>query len=78
MDAAKKERVARFLNDVMLSETIYNVLLQSFLKPRARQDVQLFAAARLAIDLLEEGWKDLNRYRSQPDSDVKIQTNPAV
>ena len=49
------------MNDEQLSETVHDVLLRAFMKPAPVSDVYVLAASRLAIDLLEQAWKELKR-----------------
>jgi hypothetical protein len=66
----QKEKVSRFLDDKVLSETIYGIMLESFLKSR-KGDVQVLAASRLSIDFLQDAWKDLVRYKNETQEDSK-------
>lgn len=63
MNDTQKQKLNRFLNDEVMSKSVYEVLLQSYLRPKERSDVNLLAASRLAIDLLQEGWKELAKYQ---------------
>ena len=60
----KQGRIARFLEDKNTANLVKEVLLSVFLKPREKSDVQTLAAERLSINLLHEGWKELERYKS--------------
>lgn len=69
MDLDKKEKINRFLSDAVMSSSVYEVLLDSFLDTeKYKNDVQLLAASRIAIDLLQEGWKDLQKYKKQAEA----------
>jgi hypothetical protein len=63
IDIERKERISRFLKDVRMSEAVKEVLRSSFLKTKGQRDVQVLAAERIALDLLEEAWKDLQKYQ---------------
>ena len=78
MQPEKKEDIQRFLNDARLKNTIYGVLLRSFLKPQKDKDVHTLAAARIAIDLLEDAWKDLLNYRKEDVKEEKVVSNFAL
>lgn len=58
-------RIGRLLMDSDLSGAIYDVLLTTFLKKRDHADVQMAAAERIAIDLLNDGWKELEKCRPE-------------
>ena len=64
MDKAKQERIKRFVSDKLLSDAIYNVLMDSFIKPR-EGDVYVQASAKIAIDNLQDAWKALQRVQSE-------------
>jgi len=65
MNDTQKAKLIRFLDDPVMSDTVYQVLRNSFLKSKGQRDVQVLAAERLAIDLLEGGWRELERYKSE-------------
>lgn len=74
LNETQKEKVSRFLDDKMLSDTIYGIMLESFLKPR-KGDVQVLAASRLSIDFLQDAWKDLVRYKNETQEDSNKTSN---
>lgn len=71
MTPTDKEKIERFLNDTVMSDAVYNVLLDSFLKRSKFQDVNYLAAARIAIDLLEDGWSDLKKLKTEEKREPK-------
>lgn len=75
MTDTEKTKIVRFLNDESMSNAVHEVLLRSFLKPSALADVNMLAASRIAIDLLEDAWKELGKYKSQEKRDVQAGTN---
>jgi hypothetical protein len=56
------DRIKRFIVDEVTSESVKEVLLQSFMKKR-EGDYHVKAAQMLAIEMLQEGWKDLEIYK---------------
>jgi hypothetical protein len=72
------EKITRFLNDVVMAEAVKRVLLESFMKPSKDTDVQTLAASRIAIDLLNEGWKELQKYKQDDDAKIEPATNPGL
>ena len=82
MTDAEKEKLKRFLNDKVMSKAVYDLLLASFLAPRVQKsmdaDVMILAASRLAIDLLGEAWKELQKFKSEEEKEEKILTNLGV
>lgn len=63
MNENQKEKLKKFANDKAMSESVYALLLNSFLKKRAGQDVYQLAASRLSVDFLTEAWRDLDSYK---------------
>ena len=74
MNDTEIEKVNNFLNDEVMSNAVYAILLSSFLKPQTEKDVNTLAASRIAIDLLQEAWRELNanRIREEKKSTPKI------
>lgn len=70
MNPTQKAKITRFLDDTVMSDSVYDVLLSTFLKPQKNNDVQFLAASRIAIDLLQEAWKTLDGYRIEKDNEI--------
>lgn len=62
-ETVKQQKIARFLADEAMASIVKDVLLANYLKPAKDKDVQYLAASRIAIDLLQDGWRELERYR---------------
>ena len=75
MDETQKDKVRRFLSDKVMQEAVKSVLQDAFLKNRGDTDVHLLAASKRAIDLLQEGWKDLNKIKKAPKVDKDLTDN---
>ena len=58
------ERIARFIADDVMAESVHDVLMLSFMKKR-EGDVNLKAAQMIALELLQEGWKDLEKHKGR-------------
>ena len=65
------EKLKRFAHDKVMFESVKTVLLKSFLKDRKNTDVNTLAAERIAIILLEEGFKELQRYSEVEREPIK-------
>lgn len=63
MSKQEEELVGRFLADEAMSKAIWSVLIDSFMKKTTVTDVQTLAAQRIAIDLLREGWRELEKHK---------------
>lgn len=69
MNQTDQRKLHNFANDMVMNTAVYNVLLSTFLKP-VKGDVQILAASRVAIDLLNEAWKEVEKFKNI--------TNPAA
>ncbi len=65
IDTNKREKIKRFLADKVMSDAVFEVLLDSYIKPRAKLEVTTLAAERIAINLLDEAWKELQKYQGE-------------
>lgn len=65
MDATQQERVSRFMRDEVTSNAVYDLLLLTFLEGTKTTDVNTLAAERIAITLLQEAWRKLERFRTK-------------
>lgn len=68
MNELKKQKIEKFLNDEVMSKVVYDVLVESFMKPHSMSDVNLLAASRLSINLLQDSWKELSKYKREENS----------
>lgn len=71
MDSQKQEKLKRFCNDTVMSEAVYSVLLRTFLKSQGDADVNVLAAERIAITLLDDAWKELWKFKNTDDFEPK-------
>ena len=68
-------KLRTFINDGVMSDAVFNILNNSFLKFKGQRDVNLMAAERLALDLLLDGWKELEKYKSSDKESKVISSN---
>lgn len=69
----KNERISvikGFLNDAVTSDIIYDQLLKTYLKTKSN-DVHVLAASKLAIDLLNDAWRELERFKDTNSNENK-------
>lgn len=59
----KEAKLNRFANDEETCVAVYEVVRDEFLKSRGQRDIQILAAERLAIELLDKAWKELRTYK---------------
>lgn len=65
MDETQKNKIKNFLSDQIMSDSVKKVILDTFLKPSKDRDVQNLAASMIAVERLEEAWKELNRIKGE-------------
>ena len=70
-----KAKLEQFMKDERLVESVHSFLLTAFLKPKPRADVQMLAASRVAIDLLEEAWRELSKYKTGEETETDLTAN---
>jgi len=78
MNKTQEDKLQRFMNDAVMADTVYQVLLDSFLVERPNQDVYVLAASRLSIDFLKQGWKELERYARKEKAETPIRTQEGL
>lgn len=78
IDRTKQEKLNRFMHDENMNQAVYKVMLDAFLSPHRSHDVQSLAASRMAIDLLNEAWKDLEQYKNNPQSVANTPLQPGL
>lgn len=79
MNEQKKQKISRFMTDEAMSEAVYEVMLDSFMKPKAdAHDIRFLAASRIAIDLLNDAWKELKRFKVEADREPRQNKNPGL
>lgn len=60
-------KIDRFLQDEAMTSSVFNAIRNSFLRKKGQRDTLILAAERLAVDMLEEAWRELDRYRVSED-----------
>ena len=64
-EETKIYHINNFLNDEAMSRAVYEVMKEVFLKRSlGPKDVEMLAAERLAFHLLNDSWKELEKYRN--------------
>lgn len=61
-EKTRQEKVRRFLMDEVMASAVHDIILKAFLKNPPGEDVNVLAAERIAINLLQQAWKDLERW----------------
>ena len=74
-ETTKKAKIDRFLADKAMTSSVYDVLLSSFLKRKTNEDTEMKAARFVATELLEEAWKELEKYKNEKEKVDKLTGN---
>ncbi|MDO8094441.1 MAG: hypothetical protein Q6360_13265 [Candidatus Brocadiales bacterium] len=74
----KREKITRFLSDKLMSESVYYILLNAFLKGSGTKDVSVLAAERISISLLPVAWKELEKFKNDEPVENKTTSNPGL
>jgi hypothetical protein len=77
-ERAKQQKIARFLADAEMADYVKDVMLMAFLKERKGADVHVLAAKSLAIDFLQEAFRELDRYRTAAKERVMENGQPGL
>ena len=78
MPDSKREAIKRFLNDQETAKAVHGFLVRAFLKPPKERDVQSLAAAWMAKDIFDEGWKEMGKLKSDTEIEKKSPHNPGL
>lgn len=72
MNDLQIEKLKRFANDSDACSAVYKLLENTLLKPiNLTTDVNMLAAERIAVDVLKEAWKELDKYKSKGQNEQK-------
>lgn len=78
MDKTKQEKIKRFMADKVMSGAVMELLTESFLSPKGARDIHIIAAERIAIDLLKEGFRNMERISQIEDRSENKLIQPAL
>lgn len=74
----RKDKLKTFINDGEMERAVKSVILRVFLKTPSQRDVQTLAARWLAKDLIDDAWRELEKYKSDQLTTKKEVTNIGV
>lgn len=77
IDDHRKGKIKRFMADLSMKDAVYEVLLQSYLRQRDG-DVNLKAAQMTAVELLNDGWKELEKLSRQTEKEPTEKGNVGI
>ena len=70
LNSNEKQKIKRFVSDVTMFKVVKDVLRESFLKDR-KGDVQILASQMLAVNMLDEGFKELGKEANKLEQEDK-------
>ena len=74
MDNLQKEKLNQFVNDIAMNEAVRKLLESVILRPKGNKDVNYLASERIALDVIAEAWKELDRFRPENDKEERVST----
>ncbi len=75
LNPTEQQKVRGFISDEVMSNAVKTVLREAFMKSQGNTDVQTLAAERIAIMLLDVGFKDLGKVANQSKKEEKPGNN---
>lgn len=75
MDNLEKEKLNQFANDTAMNRAVRKLIESAILKPKGNKDVNYLAAERVALDVVAEAWKDLDKFKPESDREDRVVTN---
>lgn len=67
----EKEKIKRFLMDKVMSDTIRKVLEDTCTKPSKDRDINILASRFLAVEVINDAWRELGNHASKAPSEIK-------
>lgn len=77
LNQTQKNKIRGFISDEMMSDAV-RVVLEGTFKKKRNDDVGTLAAQMMALNLLEEGFKELSRYLNETAKEKKSVDNPGL
>lgn len=71
MNEQDKANIKRFMDNESLAESVRKSITSSFLKPKSGRDVYQLAGVTIAVGLLDEAFKDMEKSKSITENEIK-------
>lgn len=68
MNDIEQSKLDRFAKDEVMLQSVHKFIRNFFLKGKGNRDVQILAAERLAVDFLDDAWRELEKYNVSEDN----------
>lgn len=75
MQELKKNKLISFANDQVMMDAVYEIVLNVYLKKKSNEDINLKGGRFLAIEELQEAWRELDGYRLDNKNEEKASGN---
>lgn len=75
MNQNEINKVRNFLGDKEMQQTVKSVLIGNFMSKRSDADVHTLAAQTLAVQFVEDAWREMERYKQEPKKNVDKDTS---
>jgi len=72
MNNTQIEKLHKFANDKVMTEAVYNILLEVFLKKGSEEDVSIKAARFISVEKLQDAWKEIDKFKSDEKGEEPI------
>ena len=70
LNKTEKQKIKMFLADKLTKDAVKKVLRESFIKAKDG-DIHMKAAQMMAVNLLEECFKELKKYSNKAEQEIK-------
>lgn len=70
MDNLINEKLNQFVNDTAMNTAVRQLLESTILKPKGNKDVNYLASERIALDVISEAWRELDKFKINSDEPV--------
>lgn len=61
----EKEQIKMFINNRAMSQSVYNVMLNTFLQVHENADIHVLAGQKIALELLIDTWKKMELLKNE-------------
>lgn len=78
MKLLNQEQLKRFANNTEMNEAVKEVLLEVYMRKPSNADANVLAGHFIAIDLLQEAWREIDEYRSKPEEETPVKTQIGI
>ena len=73
-----RDKINRFLKDTDMSHAVKGILMEKAKNKKESDNVYYLAAERIAIDIIEEAWDELEKQARTEEKEPKKQEQPGL